>query len=288
MKQAKKKLYEENFFILCMWLSFVLICAVMLLIIGSLAYKGISSLSIEILTEPARGGFYLGGGGGILHAIIGSLYVAGGGSVIALFFSIPMVIFLNVYLKKDSGIAFATRFVVDVLAGIPSIVCGTLAFAVMIYFGIRASLLGGIIAIGILVTPIMCRSIDSMARQIPGEIIVSTYTLGATRFEAGFFIFLRQLVPGIMTSFLLAFGRGIGDAAAVMFTAGFSDNIPTSLFEPAATLPLAIFFQLEMPIEEVRARAYASAFVLTVIILAVSIAARLMVSKFSRYRVKQG
>lgn len=283
---AHGKFYEERFFIFCMWLSFALTCSVMVLIIGSLAYRGFNAMSIDMLTKPAEGGFYLGGGGGILHAIIGSFYIAGGGTAIALFFSIPVVIFLNVYLKKDSFFAVATRFVLDVLTGIPSIVCGTLAFTVMIYFGMRASLLGGIIAVGILVSPVMCRSIDAVARQIPVDLLVSTYALGATKSEAGFRVFLRQLIPGVITSLLLAFGRGIGDAAAVLFTAGFSDNIPTSLFKPAATLPLAIFFQLEMPNEHVRARAYASAFILTLIILVISISARLVAVRFLKYKIK--
>jgi phosphate transport system permease protein len=282
----QRKFLEEKFFICCMWISAALICAVMILIVGSLVYKGFSAMSIEMLTKPAEGGFYLGGGGGILHAIIGSFYIAGGGTLAALVFSIPVVIFLNVYLKKDSEFAVATRFALDVLAGLPSIVCGTLAFTVMIYFGMKASLLGGIIAIGILVSPIMCRSIDAMAHQIPDDLLISTYALGATKFEAGFLVFFKQLIPGVITSFLLAFGRGIGDAAAVLFTAGFSDNIPASLFKPAATLPLAIFFQLEMPSEEVRSRAYASAFILTLIILAVSLSGRFISVRFLKYKIK--
>ena len=97
---------------------------------------------------------------------------------------------------------------------------------------------------------------------------------------------VRQGLPGILTAVLVAFGRGIGDAASVIFTAGFSDHIPYSLFRPAATLPLAIFFQLGTPIPEVQQRGYASALVLTVVILAVCIGARVISRRFTRHVVK--
>ena len=89
-------------------------------------------------------------------------------------------------------------------------------------------------------------------------------------------------LPGMATAILLATGRGIGDAATVLFTAGYTDNIPTSLSQPAATLPLSIFFQLGSPVEEVQNRAYASAIILTVIILLLSLSARYFSSKYSK------
>jgi phosphate transport system permease protein len=84
----------------------------------------------------------------------------------------------------------------------------------------------------------------------------------------------------------MAFGRGIGDAASVLFTAGFTDRVPTSLLDPAATLPLAIFFQLGSPLPEVQHRAYASAAVLTLIILSISAAGRLITRRYAKHVVK--
>jgi phosphate transport system permease protein len=92
----------------------------------------------------------------------------------------------------------------------------------------------------------------------------------------------RQALPGIVTGMLLAFGRGIGDAASVLFTAGFTDRMPTSLFRPVASLPLAVFFQLGMPYQEVQERAYASALILTAIVLGVSLGSRLLARRLSR------
>jgi phosphate transport system permease protein len=88
-----------------------------------------------------------------------------------------------------------------------------------------------------------------------------------------------------MTAILLSVGRGIGDAASVLFTAGYTDSIPTSLGQPVATLPLAIFFQLSSPIAEVQDRAYAAALILTLIVLALSIAGRLYTRKFSKNKI---
>jgi len=95
-------------------------------------------------------------------------------------------------------------------------------------------------------------------------------------------VLLRQLRPGITTAILLAVGRGIGDVAIVLFTSGYTDSIPTSLGQPAATLPLAIFFQLSSPIEEVQNRAYAAALILTIIILVLSFLSRYFSNKFSK------
>jgi len=174
----------------------------------------------------------------------------------------------------------------DFLWGIPSIVYGAFGFSVMIFLGIRASLLGGIIAVTLLIIPIMARAIDEAVSLVPRELLDSSYSLGATRFEAAFKVVTRQCLPGIVSAVLIAFGRGIGDAASVLFTAGFSDRIPLSLSEPAATLPLAIFFQLGTPFPEVRNRAYASALILTMIILALSITARVLASRFNRHIIK--
>jgi phosphate transport system permease protein len=279
----KWKYREETFFKIIMWFIFVLISFIMISIVGSVMIKGISAINWSMVSQSAIGGFYLGKEGGILHAITGSLFLAGSASLLAAFFSIPIVLYLNIYSAENSRFASITRFMIDVLSGIPSIVCGMFFFVIMMYFSIGASLLGGIIAITILVTPVMCRSLDEISRQVPGDLIITSYSLGATKLETGLKVFLRQIYPGIFTSFLLAFGRGIGDAAAVLFTAGFTDNMPSSLFKPAATLPLTIFFQLEIPIEEVRQRAYASAFILTVIILAISIISRLMSKNYKKY-----
>ncbi len=238
-----------------------------------------------MITRTPQGGFYLGKEGGILNAILGSLYLAGGATLLALLLSLPIVLFLDVASRTKAAVAVQVRFALDVLWGIPSIVYGAFGFVVMALVGLRASLLAGIIVVALLELPIMARSMDEVLRLVPAALKDASASLGATRLETAVRVVLRQCLPGLLTAVLIAFGRGIGDAASVLFTAGFTDNLPTSLLQPAATLPLAIFFQLGTPFPEVRARAYASAAVLTLIILAVSLVARRLSRKLGKHTI---
>ncbi len=205
-------------------------------------------------------------------------------TLIGLVISIPVVFYLNVYLKPKSKFASVARLAYDVLFGVPSIVYGAFGFTIMIWLGLRASLLGGIIVETLLVIPILIRTIDEVAKNIPRGMLESSYSLGATRLDT-IGIVVRQIGPAIATATLLAVGRSIGDAAGVMFTAGFSDQIPTHLDDPAATLPLSVFFQLSSPQAAVQDHAYAAAVVLTVIVLILSLAGRFILAKFSKNKV---
>jgi phosphate transport system permease protein len=258
----------------------------LLLILGTILWKSVPALSLSMLTQTPRGGFYLGKEGGILNAILGSLYLAFGATALAFVMSLPLALYLNTYKGRASKTAVWTRFFLDVLWGVPSIVYGAFGFVIMLALGLRASLLAGMLTVALLEFPIMCRAIDEVMRLIPRELQEASASLGATRFETALKVMVRQSAPGILTGVLLAFGRGIGDAASVLFTAGFTDRVPTSLTDPAATLPLAIFFQLGTPFPEVQQRAYASAAVLTLLILLVSLAGRAMSRKVTRHVVK--
>ena len=275
---------EEFIFKVLMKISAFIIVLSLVSILYTIVSKGLPSMSWDMVSKVPEGGFYIGKGGGILNAIIGSLYVAGGATLLALFISIPIVLYINVYLPKDSKLVKMVRSSFDIMFGIPSIVYGAFGFTLMVALGLKTSVLAGIITVAFLVVPIMVRTMDEVMRLVPKELNDAVYSLGATRWEASLVI-LRQVAPGILTAILLSFGRGIGDAACVLFTTGFTDNIPTSLAQPAATLPLAIFFQLSSPIEEVQGRAYAAAFILTIIVLLISIISRYISNKLSKHKI---
>jgi len=276
----------ELFFRTLAAVSAAIVLLSLLLILGTILWKSAPALSLSMLTQTPRGGFYLGKEGGILNAIVGSLDLALGATALAFLLSLPLALYLNVYKGRASKTAVWTRFSLDVLWGVPSIVYGAFGFVVMLALGLRASLLAGILTVALLELPIMTRAIDEVMRLVPRELTDASASLGATRFETALKVLVRQSAPGILTGVLLAFGRGIGDAASVLFTAGFTDRIPGSLADPAATLPLAIFFQLGTPFPEVQQRAYASAAVLTLIILLISLAGRAMSRKVTRHVVK--
>jgi phosphate transport system permease protein len=278
------KQFEEKFFKAIMIGAAIIILAVLLYIIGTVFYKGLPSLSWDMITKLPGGGFYLGKEGGIVNAIVGSLYIIIGSLAISLAISVPLVMYINFYLPRNSMFSSIIRFCLDILFGVPSIVYGAFGFALMVYLGIRASLLGGMITVGMLIMPIMMRSFDEVTRLLTRDLPDALLSLGATKYEMTKVI-IKQLMPGLISAILLAVGRGIGDAATVLFTAGYTDNIPASLNQPAATLPLAIFFQLGSPVEEVQNRAYASAVILTVLILILSFSARYFSSKFSKNKI---
>lgn len=281
----KLKFFEEKIITLLMILATVIVFGFFASIIWTIARTGFPPLTWEMITQLPGGGFYLGKEGGILNAIAGSLMIVGSSTLIGLIISIPIVFYINVYLKKDSRLAYFTRLSFDVLFGIPSIVYGAFAFTIMIFFGLKTSLLGGIIVISLLIIPIFVRSMDEVAKSVSKDLLHATYSLGATRLETCKVV-IRQIAPGIATATLLSIGRAIGDAAGVLFTAGFTDNIPSSLDQPAATLPLSVFFQLSSPIPEVRERAYAAALLLTIIVLVISVTGRIITNRFSKNRIK--
>jgi len=279
-------IYEEYFFRGVMLLSSCLIAFLLGLILFSILVKGLPALSIEMITQTPKGGFYFGKEGGILNAIIGSLYLALGSTFLAFIIGLPIALFMNTWLFHKEKTVHGLRFILDLFWGIPSVVYGAFGFTLMIFFGIKASLLAGIIIIALLILPIMIRAIDEGLRTVPLGLQEASYSLGSTKSEVAFRVLMRQCMPCIVTGVLLSFGRAIGDAAAVLFTTGFTDNIPTSLSQPTATLPLAIFFQLSSPIPEVKERAYAAAVVLTVIILIISVLARVFTSRFNKHSIK--
>lgn len=277
---------EENIFKFLMLLSVCIVIGSLIFILGTIFIKGFSALTLDMLIKTPRGGYYLGKEGGILNAITGSIALGIGATLLAFVLSLPLVFYLNLYLRKNSRRAFLLRFFLDVLWGIPSIVYGAFGFTVMVFFRLQASLLAAIITVALLILPIMARSMDEVLKMIPFELKEASFAMGSTRLETATRVIFKQALAGIVTAVLIAFGRGIGDAASVLFTASFTDSLPYSLFKPVATLPLAIFFQLGTPFPEVQERGYAAALVLAILILAVSILARIISGKFTKHVIK--
>lgn len=268
-----------------MRIALLVVAGALGLILWTIISRGLPSLSWEMVSQIPQGGYYMGKGGGILNAIIGSAYLATGGTILAMLLSVPIALYLKAYLGKSKWGEYV-RLSLDVLWGIPSIVYGAFGFALMILLGMRASLLAGIIVLALVELPIMTRAMDEVIRRMPVDLEHAALALGSTKFEVALNIVTRQMLPGIITAILLAFGRGIGDAASVLFTAGYTDRIPTSLMNPTASLPLAVFFQLGSPYPEVRERGYAAALILTIIVLLVSFGSRWLASRLNRYTIK--
>lgn len=284
MKRAK--VIEEKVFKSMSGIATYSLIVLLAFIIVVIFVKGFNALSFDMITKTPKGGYYYGGEGGVLNAIIGSLYIALGATLIAIVIGVPAALFINVHLVRHKKTQTTVRYFLDALWGIPSIVYGAFGFTLMLYLGMNASLIAGIITVALLIAPIVVRTFDEVLSKIPIGMQESVLAMGSTKTETAFKIMLKQGFPGLITAILLAFGRGIGDAASVLFTAGYTDLIPVNLDEPAATLPLAIFFQLSSPIPEVRERAYAAAAILTIIILIISLSARALSRRYSKTIIK--
>jgi phosphate transport system permease protein len=276
---------EEIIFKTLMIGSTVVVLGSLVLILSTVIWRGLPALNLAMVTQTPKGGYYLGKEGGILNAIVGSLYLAGGATVLSLLISLPIALYLQIYAARSRRAELA-RLACDVLWGVPSIVYGAFGFIIMLWLGLRASLLGGIIALALLELPIMVRGMDEAITMVPLALKEASYALGATRLETALKVIVRQSMPGLLTAILLAFGRGIGDAASVLFTAGYTDRLPDSLFGPAASLPLAVFFQLGTPFPAVQERAYASALVLTIIVLGLSLISRGLSKRFTKHIIR--
>lgn len=282
----KAKVIEQKFFKSLSGFAAYSLIAILVFIIVIIFVKGFNSLSWEMIFKTPKGGYYYGGEGGVLNAIIGSLYITLGATLISILIGMPAALYINIHLIRKKRTQNTIRYFLDALWGIPSIVYGAFGFTLMLYLGMNASLLAGIITVALLITPIVVRSFDEVLSTIPKGLHEAGLALGSTKSEMAFKILFKQGFSGFITAVLLAFGRGIGDAASVLFTAGYTDLIPVNLDEPAATLPLAIFFQLGSPIPEVRERAFAAAAILTIIILIISLSARSISKRYAKTNIK--
>ena len=274
------KFIEEKVVKALMWVTVSLVVLVVASIICTIFVKGFGSLSWDMVTKVPGRNWNTTDDGGFINAIWGSIIVVAPATLIAMVVSIPVVFYMNLYRRRSNWLSYVARLAYDVLYGIPSIVYGAFAFMIMVMVGMRASVLGGIIVSTLLIIPMFIRNGDEISKSVPDDMIDAAYSLGATKWET-LKVVVRQVLPGMATATLLAVGKAIGDAAAVMFTAGFSDSMATSLSSPTATLPLAIFNWVTMP-DPFPGRAYAAALVLTVIVLILSLGGRWITNHFTK------
>ena len=172
----------ELFMKTLMRISLVGAAASLGLILWTVVARGLPALTWDMVTQVPKGGFYMGKEGGVLNAIIGSLYLALGGTLLAMLFSLPIALYLKTYLGSSKWGQYV-RLSLDVLWGIPSIVYGAFGFTIMIAIGMRASLLAGIIVLALVELPIMVRAMDEVIRRMPADLEQAALALGSTRFE---------------------------------------------------------------------------------------------------------
>lgn len=262
--------FKSNLMVALMGLAVALAVLPLLLILGTLVVKGASALNFAFFTQmPAPAGET---GGGVAHAIVGTLLVVGAASLIG----IPIGMAAGVYTAEYPGsrLALVTRFVADVLNGTPSIVVGVVAWTLIVAKQQQFSGFAGSVALAILMIPMVMRTTEELIKMVPNSLREAALALGYPRWRTSLSIVVRTTLPGIVTGILLATARIAGETAPLLFTALGSQFMNTDLSQPTAALPLAVFTYAIGPYEEWHRLAWATALVLILVVLSLSLLAR--------------
>ncbi|OUZ07467.1 phosphate ABC transporter, permease protein PstA [Aeromicrobium sp. PE09-221] len=253
-------------------------------ILATVVSRGAPVLSSEFFTYSMRN--IVGEGGGIYHALMGTLLITAAAAAI----SIPIGLFTAIYLIEygdGTRLAGWIRFLVDVMTGIPSIVAGLFAYALFVIFfgpGVRMGV-GGAVALSVLMIPVVVRSCEEMLKLVPNELREASYALGVPKWRTIVKVVLPTALAGIVTGVTLAIARVIGETAPLLVIAGLTDSVNFNLFDGRmATLPVFTYFSIIVPgvppgpsIE----RAWGAALVLLIIVMLLNLAARLVSYFFS-------
>lgn len=243
----------------------------LLLILGTLIVKGAGSINLGFFTRmPVPPGET---GGGVAHAIVGTLMIVGTACLIGLPIGIGAGIFAAEWPASRLGVA--TRFIADVLNGTPSIVVGVFAWTWIVAKQGHFSGLAGSAALAVLMIPMVMRTTEEMIKLVPHSLREAALALGYPRWRTSLQVVVRTCLPGIVTGALLAVARIAGETAPLLFTALGSQYLSTNIQQPMAALPLVVFTYATGPYPEWHRLAWATALVLIFVVLVLSIAARM-------------
>jgi phosphate transport system permease protein len=273
----RRKIYSGLFEMLCA-LAVIVALIPLAMILFYVVKEGFGALNFDFFTKmPKPVGE---SGGGMANAIAGTLILIG----IAAAFAVPVGCLCGIHLSEYPGTKFSSvvRFAADVLNGVPSIVVGIFAYGILVLPVKRFSAIAGGIALGLLMIPIVVRTTEELLRLVPGGLREGALALGATRGRAVFGVIVPAALPGILTGILVALARVAGETAPLLFTAFNNRFWSTSLTQPIASLTVQVFTYAISPYDDWHRQAWAGAFLLVMMILTLSILARLAVRRLER------
>ena len=265
-----------------MVLAFVLAIIPLGFVLFTVIAKGASIISWSFLTSGIPPQFEPASVGGIGPAVLGTIEITALATVIA----VPLGILGAVYLNEYGGNGVLARvigFMSDVMTGVPSIVMGLFIFSIWtLHFGLSG--LGGALALGCLMLPIVIRSSDEMLKLVPDPLREASYALGATKARVTMTVVLPAALGGIVSGSLLAVARAAGETAPLLFTIGAAHLVATNVFSGANTsLPSQIFSNATQPYPGAQGRAWGAALTLIVMAFALMVVARFVTARFTRY-----
>lgn len=244
-------------------------------ILGYLLWHGGAALSLNFFTQlPKPTGET---GGGMANAIVGSGKIL----LLATLIGVPIGFLAGVYLSEYShkAFAFTLRYVVDLLNGVPSIVIGIVAYALVVKQMGHFSTLAGGIALGIMMIPIAVRTTEEFLRSVPNNLREGALALGATKARTIFTVVVPAAMAGLTSGMMLNLARVAGETAPLLFTAFGNQFWSKGWLEPSAALPVMIYQYAISPYDDLHEQAWAAGFVLLALVLTINITARLVISR---------
>ena len=276
-RATRRKLISRLFETLCA-VAVLLALVPLAMILFYVIREGAGALNFDFFTQmPKPVGE---AGGGMANAIVGTLILIG----LASLFAVPIGVICGVHLAEYPGTRFtsAVRFAADVLNGVPSIVIGIFAYGLVVLPVKRFSAIAGGVALGLLMLPTVVRTTEELLRLVPASLREGALALGATRSRAVVTVILPAALPGILTGILVAVARVAGETAPLLFTAFNNRFWSTNIAQPMASLTVQVFTYAISPYDDWHRQAWAGAFLLVMMILTLSIIARLAVRRLER------
>lgn len=267
----RKRLLIHRVGIALSFLAMVIGLFFLMWILFTLVVKGVGAINWAIFTEttPAPGSE----GGGLMNAIVGSLYMVGA----AVFISTPIGILAGIYLAEYGEVSWfakVTRFVTDIMLSAPSIVIGLFIYAIYVANVKHFSGWAGSFAISLIAIPVVVRTTDNMLNLVPTSLREAAFALGAPRWRVATFVRLRAVKAGVVTGVLLAVARISGETAPLLFTALNNQFYSNNMNAPMANLPVVIYQFAMSPYDNWRSLAWGGALLITFSVLALNIASR--------------
>ena len=272
----RRRIVEKVFGVLAVG-SAVLACVILVVVLGTLVYKGFSSLNIDFFTKPRP---LFGEKGGIADALIGSALIVG----MAMLMAIPCAVLVAIYMSEYASpkISRALKIVLDVLNGVPAIVVGIFVFGILVV-GHGQSAIYGAFALAILMLPMVARATQEILEVVPRSLRDASFALGVTKWRTTWSIVLPAAIGGILTGVVIAVARVAGETAPLLFTTSIAANqISFDVHGALPTLPVLIFANSESPDPGDQAAAWAAALVLIAFVLVMNILAKLFAGRKRR------
>ncbi|MBF6124926.1 phosphate ABC transporter permease PstA [Nocardia brasiliensis] len=270
---------RNNIATVLVWLCFAIALVPLAWVLIMVVSKGFDAIaSLDWWQKSQKGILPEQTGGGVYHAIYGTIVQSAVAAVIA----VPIGIMAAVYLVEygRGWLAKTTTFMVDILAGVPSIVAALFIFALWIAtFGAPQSSFAVSLALVLLMLPVVVRSTEEMLKLVPDELREASYALGVPKWKTIVRIVIPTALPGMISGILLALARVMGETAPVLVLVGYSKSINTNLFDGnMASLPLLIYQELSNPEAAGRERVWGAALTL-ILLIALLYAAAAVVNK---------